>query len=245
MCPGGLMTQMQHDTTTVSSGRGVVEGAFAVLEELRRRGGEAGLTQISAACKLPKASTHRLLEQLVRVGAVERHEGRYRVGCQLYWLGQAWQPHPGLWLAARGPLHRLRAITGASAVVTVLHDGLALTVASVPGDVESVAPVRDGMGFSLETAAGQVLTTGLRRSTAGRLPGAVLEREQVLDGVCCAALPMRSPDGRLRAAITAMVPPDRRLERVAEQAARAGAAIAASLARAAASMAELPPVLRY
>lgn len=240
------MPQTRHRSATASArSRGVLEGAFALLDELRRQGGEAGLTQIAAACDLPKASTHRLLQQLLTVGAVERHHGRYRVGCQLYRLGQAWQPHPGLRLAARQPLHRLRAATGASVVVTVLHDGLALTIASVPGEVEPVAPVRDGMGFTLDTAAGQVLTTSRPHRVADALAAAVLEREQVLDGVCCAALPLRSSDGQLHAAITAMVPPHRRLQTVAEHTARAGAAIAAHLTRAAASTADLPPVLRH
>ncbi|MEU6539585.1 helix-turn-helix domain-containing protein [Streptomyces sp. NPDC047000] len=215
------------------------------MDELRRHGGEARLTQIAAACGLPKASAHRLLHQLLAVGAVERHHGRYRVGCQLYRLGQAWQPHPGLRLAARQPLHKLRAATGASVVVAVLHDGLALTIASVPGEVEPVVPVRDGMSFTLNTAAGQVLTTSRPHRVADVLAAAVLEREQVLDGVCCAALPLRSPDGRLHAVITAMVPPHRRLEAVAEHTARASATITAHLTRAAASTADLPPVLRH
>ncbi|MEU5253774.1 IclR family transcriptional regulator [Streptomyces longwoodensis] len=235
----------QRTTSASSMGRGVLKGAFALLDELRRQGGEAGLTQIANACGLPKASTHRLLHQLLTVGAVERHRGRYRVGGQLYRIGQAWQPHPGLRLAARQPLHGLRAATGASVVVTVLYEDLALTIASVPGEVEPLAPVRDGMGFTLDTAAGQVLTAGPPRGTAGRPETAVLEREQVMEGVCCAALPVCSPDGQLRAAITAMVPPHRRLQTVAEHTARAGAAITANLGRAAKGTAPLPPVLRH
>ncbi|RAJ48519.1 IclR-like helix-turn-helix domain-containing protein [Streptomyces sp. KhCrAH-43] len=80
--------------------RGVIEGAFALLDALRRCGGEAGLTEIAAACALPKGSVHRLLKQLLLVGAVERRGSRYRVGSQLYRLGQVWEPHPGLRVAA-------------------------------------------------------------------------------------------------------------------------------------------------
>ncbi|WP_345107915.1 helix-turn-helix domain-containing protein [Streptomyces drozdowiczii] len=78
-------------------------GAFALLDALRRCGGEAGLTEIAAACALPKGSVHRLLEQLLLVGAVERRGSRYRVGSQLYRLGQVWEPHPGLRVAASTP----------------------------------------------------------------------------------------------------------------------------------------------
>ncbi|MFE8005867.1 IclR family transcriptional regulator [Streptomyces sp. NPDC057418] len=225
-------------------GRGVIEGAFALLDALRRCGGEAGLTEIAAACALPKGSAHRLLEQLLLVGAVERRGSRYRVGSQLYRLGQAWEPHPGLRVAARHPLHRLRAATGASALLTVLHDGQALTVASVPGEVEPLVPVRNGMSFLLDTAAGQVLSDRGRAGSGGRLPGAVLECAEVMDGVCCAALPVRGRDDRTVAAIAVMTLSAQGLQRAPQEAARAAAAVTAALVRAGASP-RLPPVLHY
>ncbi|MFD3654554.1 IclR family transcriptional regulator [Streptomyces sp. NPDC058620] len=226
-------------------GRGVLEGAFALLDALRRCGGEAGLTEIAVECGLPKGSAHRLLDQLLLVGAVERRGSRYRVGSQLYRLGQAWQPYPGLRVAARHPLHRLRAATGASALVTVLHDGRALTVASVPGEAEPLVPVRNGMSFLLDTAAGQVLSAPGPARTAGRLPGAVLEHGEVLDGICCAALPVRSPDNRTVAAVAVMVLSAQRLQRAAQEAVQAGAAITAALGRSAAASRDLPAVLHY
>ncbi|MEU0660638.1 helix-turn-helix domain-containing protein [Streptomyces lavendulocolor] len=93
---------------TTGGGRGVLEGAFALLEALRRHGDEAGVTELAVACGVPKSTAHRLLEQLVALQAVERRGLRYRLGPQLYRLGQAWQPHPGLRAAGRLPLHRLR-----------------------------------------------------------------------------------------------------------------------------------------
>src|SRR5690242_1880486 len=42
------------------TGRGVLEGAFLILEELARVR-EAGLTEIAAHTGLPKATAHRLL----------------------------------------------------------------------------------------------------------------------------------------------------------------------------------------
>ncbi|WP_330315078.1 helix-turn-helix domain-containing protein [Streptomyces sp. NBC_00523] len=226
-------------------GRGVTEGAFALLDALRRCGGEAGLTDIAAACALPKGSAHRLLEQLLLVGAVERRGSRYRVGSQLYRLGQVWEPHPGLRVAARHPLHRLRAVTGASALLTVLHDGRALTVASVPGEVEPLVPVRNGMSFLLDTAAGQVLSARGGAGSGGRLAGAVLECSEVMDGVCCAALPVRGRDERTIAAIAVMTLSAQGLQRAAHEAALAAAAVTAALARAGTPSPCLPPVLHY
>ncbi|MFC8791407.1 helix-turn-helix domain-containing protein [Streptomyces cinereoruber] len=204
-------------------GRGVLEGAFALLDALRRNGDEAGVTELALACGVPKGSVHRLLDQLVGVGAVERVGNRYRVGPQLYRLGQAWEPHPGLRPAARLPLQRLRAVTGASVVLVVMREETALTVGSVPGDLEPLLPVRDGLAFRLDTAAGKALR-------GPRASGAVLDREDVMEGVCCASLPVRTPDGRTVAALAALVPAGRRLDGLAHAVAGAGAAITRALA---------------
>ncbi|MER5967094.1 helix-turn-helix domain-containing protein [Streptomyces sp. NPDC002057] len=204
-------------------GRGVLEGAFALLDALRRSGDEAGVTELALVCGVPKGSVHRLLDQLVTLGAVERKGNRYRVGPQLYRLGQAWEPHPGLRRAARLPLQRLRAATGASVVLTVLREDMAITVGSVPGDIEPLLPVRDGIAFRLDTAAGKALRGPLRG-------GAVLDREDVMAGVCCASLPVRTPDGRTVAALAGLVPAGRPLDPLARAVAEAGAAIGRALA---------------
>ncbi|MEU9037487.1 helix-turn-helix domain-containing protein [Streptomyces sp. NPDC048352] len=217
-------------------GRGVLEGAFALLEALRRHGEEAGVTELALACQVPKATVHRLLDQLVALGAVERCGARYRLGAQLYRIGEAWQPHPGLRPASRLPLHRLRAATGASVVLTVLYEDQALTVNSVPGVLEPALPVRDGAGFRLDTAAGRALRGPAR-------PGAVLDREEVMEGVCCAALPVRAPDGRAVAALAALVPAGQPLGRLAQAVAEACAAITRGLARGVPGPAGLPPGL--
>ncbi|MGW8762655.1 IclR family transcriptional regulator [Streptomyces sp. NPDC055815] len=205
-------------------GRGVLEGAFALLDALRRNGDEAGVTELALACGVPKGSVHRLLDQLVGLGAVERKGNRYRVGPQLYRLGQAWEPHPGLRTAARLPLQRLRAVTGASVVLAVLREDMAITVSSVPGDLEPLLPVRDGIAFHLDTAAGKALRGPLRG-------GAVFDREDVIEGVCCASLPVRAPDGRTVAALAGMVPAGRGLDALAQAVAEAGAAVTRALAR--------------
>lgn len=52
-----------------------------------------------------------------------------------------------------------------------------------------------------------------------------------MDGVCCAALPVRTPDGRTVAALAALVPAGRPLDTLARGVAEAGAAISRALAR--------------
>ncbi|MFF1506791.1 IclR family transcriptional regulator [Streptomyces sp. NPDC058326] len=221
---GGDTARPRGGDTARARGRGVLEGAFALLDALRRSGDEAGVTELALTCGVPKGSVHRLLDQLVTLGAVERKGNRYRVGPQLYRIGQAWEPHPGLRPAARLPLQRLRAATGASVVLTVLREDMAITVGSVPGDLEPLLPVRDGIAFRLDTAAGKALRGPLRG-------GPVLDREDVMDGVCCASLPVRTRDGRTVAALAGMIPAGRPLDALARGVAEAGAAISRALAR--------------
>ncbi|MFE6227951.1 MULTISPECIES: helix-turn-helix domain-containing protein [unclassified Streptomyces] len=220
--PGDPAPPAAHDRP--GRGRGVLEGAFALLDALRRCGDEAGVTELALACGVPKGSAHRLLDQLVALGAVERHGSRYRVGPQLYRLGQGWEPHPGLRCAARLPVQGLRAATGASVVLAVLREDQAMVVASAPGALEPLVPVRNGTAFRLDTAAGKALRGPLRA-------GPVLDREDVMDGVCCAAFPVRGRDGRTVAALAAMVPAGRRLDALGEAVAAAGTALGRLLAR--------------
>ncbi|MDT7566078.1 MAG: IclR family transcriptional regulator, acetate operon repressor, partial [Pseudonocardiales bacterium] len=77
---------------TSQGGRGVLEGAFELLDVLSRMPSGAGLSGLSRDSGLPKATTHRLLEQLVALGAVQRDGQRYYVGGALARLGRSWQP---------------------------------------------------------------------------------------------------------------------------------------------------------
>ncbi|MER7516709.1 helix-turn-helix domain-containing protein [Streptomyces sp. NPDC126499] len=220
-------------TETAAPGRGVLEGAFALLDALRRRGGEAGLTELAAACGVPKGTAHRLLDQLGPVGAVERRGRRYVLGPQLFRLGESWQPYPGLRDAARLPLHRLRAATGAAVVLAVPHGGRALAVACVPGRPEGAVTVREGTAFPVGTAVGRALE--------GRERGPFVDRDTripdlvgaaVVVGVDCVALPVRGPGGRVIASLAALTPAGGNLAPVVTATASAASAVAAGLAAA-------------
>ncbi|PXX68654.1 IclR-like helix-turn-helix domain-containing protein [Nocardia tenerifensis] len=95
---------MNHDREPDRpAGRGVLEGAFLLLDVLARVD-ESGPSRLAAASGLPKPTVHRLLQQLVAVGAVQRRAGRYRIGPRLFSLGQAWNPAP---TAAQRPVRAL------------------------------------------------------------------------------------------------------------------------------------------
>lgn len=71
-------------------GRRVLEGAFLLLEEIIDTE-ECGLSELASRTGLPKATVHRLLDQLIGLGAVERRDGRYRVGVAMFRLGSGWR----------------------------------------------------------------------------------------------------------------------------------------------------------
>jgi IclR family acetate operon transcriptional repressor len=227
------------------AGRGVLEGAFALLEGLERVG-EAGLTALAAESGLPKSSAHRLLEQLTALGAVERSGGVYRMGARVFRLGRTWQPYPGLLAAATGPVRRLAESTGATVGISVLREGQAMAVAGVPGEVGELVPLRPGLMWPWTTAAGKVLVAtappdlpigpmpGSWRWAASeiRARGAAFDHEELTAGVCCAAVPLIGPRGEVIASLCAMVPPRRDLSRLADALTRTARLIAAALPRA-------------
>src|SRR5271170_2552034 len=64
----------------VTAGRGVLDGAFAVLDALADADEGLGLTALARVSGLAKSSAHRLSEQLVTLGALQCFAHRYYVG---------------------------------------------------------------------------------------------------------------------------------------------------------------------
>lgn len=229
---------------SATAGRGVLEGAFALLRALRQEEG-AGVTVLASTCGLPKTTAYRLLDQLVELGAVERSAGHYRIGPGMFRLGHGWQPHPGLRSAAERPLRRLAAVTGMTVGLAVLHEGQTLVLNwSTTADVPPPLP-DDRQTWPWHTAAGKVLTAWAQPGLPlGPLPrawpneaariresGAAYDREEVLEGVCCTAVPVHAANGVPVAALSVLTDPAHRLERLADPARRAAAAITAGLGR--------------
>src|SRR6201992_394835 len=97
-----LTTLMPPDA---GGGRRVLDGAFSVLDALADADEGLGLTALARASGLAKSSAHRLAEQLVTLGAVDRYNSRYFVGPRMMRIGQRWQPDPLLRRCAQGPVH--------------------------------------------------------------------------------------------------------------------------------------------
>jgi DNA-binding IclR family transcriptional regulator len=204
-------------------GRGVLQGAFAVLDVLSTCETGAGLSQLARATGLPKATAHRLLQQLSALEVVQYHDQRYFIGRQLARLGRAWQPDPRLQRAGREPLRRLSALSATVASVTVLDGERIRVVAATRGVLSDVPPIRADDEYARDTAAGRILMLSADPATGERL-GSDLSRgewhslrsryrdtgwlgfthPQVLAGVSCAAVPVRDADGTVVASVSAL-----------------------------------------
>ncbi|WP_131735695.1 IclR family transcriptional regulator [Actinomadura roseirufa] len=235
-----------ESTLKTGTGRGVLEGAFLLLEELAQAD-EAGLTQLSSATGLPKSTTHRLLDQLVAVGAVHRGDrGRYRVGARAFRLGQMWTPAPVLRTAAARPARQLAAAIGESVSVAVMNGPDALVVTGVMGPADEVWSLRPGVVLPSASAAEIAIKATrpraeapgdhsrpdwARRVTSARDLGVAYDYENVLPPLACVAAPVHDPTGATVAAIAAVVMDSRRLASLTDAVRGTADRISANLTR--------------
>ncbi len=207
-------------------GRGVLEGAFAVLDALAHADEGLGLTALARASGLAKTSAHRLAEQLVTLGAVQSVEQRYYVGPRMLRIGQRWQPDPLLRRFAQAPVHALAVQSHAMASLRVLHEHrLRYVCAAVPhghaylpdpADTESIARTATGRVLYATQAAGDIPLPDcwtpsewrdLRDSF--REPRAtVTDRHDAVAGTCCVSAPVWWPNGACAGAVTVTIHAD-------------------------------------
>ena len=150
----------------VAARRGVLDGAFAVLDALAHADEGLGLTALARVSGLAKTSAHRLAEQLVTLGAVQCVEHRYYVGPRMLRIGQRWQPDPLLRRSAQAPVHALAVQSRAMASLRILHEQrLRYICAAVPhghaympdpADPESIARTATGRVLYATQPAGDV-----------------------------------------------------------------------------------------
>ncbi|MEU4805519.1 helix-turn-helix domain-containing protein [Actinosynnema sp. NPDC023587] len=181
--------------------RGVLGRAFTLLDALVSRSDGVGLTWIAHYCGIPKATTHRLLQQLEALGVVERADGLYRLGSHVFRLGQAWEPYPHLLTAARRPLHALATATRVSAVLTVRCQREDLIAATGLARPEDVLLLRPGCPVpqDLDVISTPVLTpTGQQVGTIGAVAPDLRGRGHFADAVRHAARSVSAALGRSR-----------------------------------------------
>ncbi|MFJ8209329.1 IclR family transcriptional regulator [Streptomyces sp. NPDC096033] len=229
-----------------AEGRGVLEGAFALMEVLAHDD-EVGLTRLASDAALPKATAHRLLGQLVALGAVQSHEGRYRLGPRTFRLGQAWHPARALRAAAAQPLRELAAAGGGvSLSLSVPEAGHIIVVGGMRGEVDEVFPLRSGVVLPPGSAAELVLAASApvprrpagwtaaawaREVAAIRERGVAFDYERCVDSLSCVAAPVHAADGQVVASVAVTSLDAKLLPPLCDAVSRAATAIGARLAR--------------
>ncbi len=206
-----------------ATGRGVLDGAFAVLDALAYADEGLGLTALARASGIAKTSAYRLAQQLVTLGAVQCVEHRYYVGPRMLRIGQRWQPDPLLRRCAQAPVHALAVQSGATASLRILHEhrlryicaaaphGHAYT--PVPADPQSIGRTATGRVLYATQPAGDITLPdcwtrrewrNLRESI--REPRAtVIDHQDAVAGVCCVSAPAWWPTGACAGAVTVTV----------------------------------------
>lgn len=210
------------DSSGTHPPRGVLNGAFAVLDALAHEDDGLGLTALARASGLAKTSAHRLAEQLVALGAVQRVEQRYYIGVRIGRIGQRWQPDPRLRQAAQSPVHALAVQSRAVASLRILHDDRLRVICSTvphghaylpqPADRESTARTATGRVLYAAGATGWAALPGcwttrewrLLRDSIHDLHSTVVDRQEAFPGICCVSAPVWWPDGTCAGAVTVL-----------------------------------------
>ncbi|MFX0577750.1 IclR family transcriptional regulator [Nocardia nepalensis] len=240
------MNEATIEKTGAVGGRGVLEGAFALLEVLAH-GAEMGLTQLASTAGLPKATAYRLLNQLVEEGAVQRRDGRYQIGPRVFRLGQTWQPARLLRAAAAQPLGQLTAATDRGGFSLAVTDrGHTMLIGGIGREIDEIFPLRAGVLLPPGTAAEQVLAMGYpnpippegfssrewnHRLTTTRERNLAYDTDMSRFGLACVAAPVRGPAGEIVAALAATVTELQRVTAMAEAILRAAGLVSANLTR--------------
>ncbi|WP_283132731.1 IclR family transcriptional regulator [Rhizohabitans arisaemae] len=212
----------------------MLEKSWLILDSFRPTGGPLRLADVSARCRLPKTTTHRLLAELAELGAVDRQDDGYILGRALFELGSIVPLERDLRDAALPFMHDLYEATRETVHLAVRdgldvvyveklrgHEGLAL-----PSRVGGRLPLTcTGVGKALLAFAGEqlieeVLGRPLRRLTphsivdrsrleeslvSAQQTGLAYERQEAQPGSACVAAPVFR-DGVCVAALSVSTP---------------------------------------
>jgi DNA-binding IclR family transcriptional regulator len=168
------------------AGAQVIDRVIDILETFTRMGPDLGVSEISRALGLKKATAHRLLASLRRRGIVAQDPvtRRYRLGLKLWELGAMATIQVDWVDRVHGDLERLMDATGETAHLAILSDGQILYVDKVesshslrmPSQVGRRNPVHcTGVGKAQiaflpdEALAGMIARRGLASFTSNTL----------------------------------------------------------------------------
>ena len=182
--PRVLDTAIRDESDRALAGAQVVDRVVDILETFTRQGPELGVSEISRALDLKKATAHRLLASLRRRGIVAQDPvtRRYRLGMKLWELGSMATSHVD-WIERVKPyLQQLTDRTGETTHLAVLNDGQVLYVDKVESPHSLRMPSQVGRRLPVHC-------TGIGKALVAFLPDEVLKALVDRHG-----LPRRTPN---------------------------------------------------
>lgn len=110
-----------------------LERGIRILQLIEQRDSPIRLADAVTELGIPRSSAYAILRTMTAAGLLDRDEGAYTVGRRLYVLGSRYRSRTHLLRVARPILDRLRDDTGETAQLSVLDDGMVLTLLIAEG----------------------------------------------------------------------------------------------------------------
>jgi DNA-binding IclR family transcriptional regulator len=190
------------DDLEARAGRGVIGSAFQLLDHIRDLE-PARLVDLATVSGIPRPTVFRLLNQLIRVGAVRRVGTRYGLGPSLVGYGEHATPERRLRIAASRPLAELAAATGAAVALTADMGDTAITLTHIEGrrPLSINRPV--GVEVLEGSAQAAVHGIGIPRQRAA-WPALAVDTGKLDPDISCVAAAIPLPGGD-RAAVACVI----------------------------------------
>jgi DNA-binding IclR family transcriptional regulator len=178
-----------------AEGRGVVEGAFRLLQALPDIDGPGQLGRLAQVTGIPRPSVYRLMAQLLAVGAVELRGDVYRLGTGMLELAGRVEPAVGLRRGALDVMQTLRERTGATVSLVARSGADAVVLEAVPGRTVLPVHIQSGTVMPAVAAGALVLDPSAAAHRVRRAHRAALDDEHTVPGLTCYASAIPLPDG--------------------------------------------------
>lgn len=221
----------QHPREPSASAESLVERIDALLGAFGVRDVGVPVAELARRTGLPRSTTHRLVDQLVGVGLLERDGSVVTLGLRLFELGQLVPQQLRVRSAVSPFLHDLREATRHTANVAIIDGADMIYLDRVPWRSAPQMPFRPGGRHpAYATAMGKAIMAhlpgeqveliceqGLNPLTAStitkrealeqqleeiRSTGLSFDREETREGVFCVASPVFDRDGEVLGAIS-------------------------------------------
>lgn len=220
---------------SASDSRLVLRRAFMILSAFKADQEVRTLAEITREVGLPKSTVHRLAQQLVDEGALERSAGGYRLGLQMFEIGSRIGPQRRLREVAAPFMQDLYEATHETVQLGVLDDLEVVYLAKIEGHRAVKLPTWIGcrmptyctalgkvlLAFSEPDVVSRVIDAGMTNRTPYTITnprvlaqqladiaraGVAYDREESVVGAACAAAPIFDWRGRSIGALSVSGP---------------------------------------